>query len=592
MADLPRLPTEADPDETSNSLAVQDDNKDAVFADILETLHSNNFLLDEIEENTEDDESITEKRNRRVEEENTDKPGVFSKAIGGLGAGIKGVGGILNKANPFQEGGLGPKMSILLISGVLFAISKFGDKLVKPLASLLEMIDSEGGVLDKLKDTELFKSAMETFEKFKERAKLIGEDVKKLLEAATNVGSLIKSAYESVVAYISSFDTRGAGPAGQYADGKLDALEMQNLKDDLMKKAQDLVTNIIGTVWNEISFATKLLFAAGGAVSLLLQASLVARIAKIIAGVSGKPPSADGPKTRSSRGGIIKNLARSLVVGTSAFSSVGNTTRVASLKPGQAINKAGSIYSTKTGRIVKPAVSFTHLSKYPRLLTAAKRIPILTPILTGAFAIKTMKDDSLSKDEKIAELGGILGGGLGAMGFGALGASLGLTLGPAGSIIGALLGSLTGFYGGEALGKMLAGFLLGKDRDPIDIGSMNTSTLGASNAPPGNLNIDSAPLTMDAQLRETDAARAQRHALEQYRMSTMPSTSGATVSKLSNTTESNGDSSALPLTVPVLVDQKEINNINSSYSGSPSSSNGFQPARLFGDSLLIDWRSM
>jgi hypothetical protein len=279
-------------------------------------------------------------------------------------------------------------------------------------------------------------------------------------------------------------------------------------------------------------------------------------------------------------------------MGTSAFSSVGNTTRVASLKTGQAIKKAGSIYNTKTGRIVKPAVSFTHLSKYPRLLTAAKRIPILTPILTGAFAIKTMKDDSLSKDEKIAELGGILGGGLGAMGFGALGASLGLTLGPAGSIIGALLGSLTGFYGGEALGKMLAGFLLGKDRDPIDIGSMNTSTLGASNAPPGNLNIDSAPLTMDAQLRETDAARAQRHALEQYRMSTMPSTSGATVSKLSNTTESNGDSSALPLTVPVLVDQKEINNINSSYSGSPSSSNGFQPARLFGDSLLIDWRSM
>ena len=182
MADLPRVPPESDYsyqneagfDNSGKSGEARDDGKDAVFADILETLQENNSLLgeveqnlEEIEENTESDETASERRKRRVKEENTDKKGMFSSALGGLGAGIKGVGGVLNKANPFQEGGLGTKMSILLISGVLFAISKFGDKLVKPLAAVLKMIDAEGGVLDKLKDTELFKSVVETFEKIK-----------------------------------------------------------------------------------------------------------------------------------------------------------------------------------------------------------------------------------------------------------------------------------------------------------------------------------------------------------------------------------------------------------------------------------------
>ena len=60
-------------------------------------------------------------------------------------------------------------MSILLISGVLFAISKFGDKLIKPLAEVLEMFDSEGGVLEKLKNSDLFKGVVATFEKIGRR---------------------------------------------------------------------------------------------------------------------------------------------------------------------------------------------------------------------------------------------------------------------------------------------------------------------------------------------------------------------------------------------------------------------------------------
>ena len=233
MADLPQLPS---PGEVNAE-------KQGVFASILESLKAQTSLLFQIDENTEDDESASEKRKRRVKEENTDKKGMFSSALGGLGAGIKGVGGVLNKANPFQEGGLGTKMSILLISGVLFAISKFGDKLVKPLADVLKMIDSEGGVLDKLKDTEMFKSAMETFEKVKERAKTIGEDVEKLLEGATAVGAFISAAYESIKTYVLKFDTNG--------DGKLDfdeAMAEDGLFEDMKDKIIDSVGGYVAAV--------------------------------------------------------------------------------------------------------------------------------------------------------------------------------------------------------------------------------------------------------------------------------------------------------------------------------------------------------
>ena len=491
----------------------------------------------------------------------------------------------------------------------------FEDKLVKPLAEVLEAFDSEGGVLEKLKNSDLFKGIVETFEKIGEGIKeqfdtigtdiktafedakttfetmgetivSMGDDVKKLMESVTLVSGYVKQVYDMINDYVMQFDTRGTRTMHptegviETGDGKLDAFEMKNLKEDLEKK----LANFVGTLVTNTIKALGLVFGAG----LLYQ---FAKGAAFRAGLGGSP-SGDGPPRRSARGSLVKNLAKSLVVGTSAFSSsVGQTTAAASLKPGQAINKAGSIYNTKTGQIVKPASAFSHLSKYPRLMMAARRIPILTPLLTGALAIDTMTNDELDKDEKITALGGILGGGLGAMGFGALGATLGTTFGPAGTVIGAILGSLTGFVGGEKLGQVLAGFLLGKERESIPLQS--SSTLGEQQTPmPGGRGATphSAPLTMDAQLQEADAAGFQRQALKQYRMSTMPSTSGATVSKLSNATKSNGDSSALPLSMPVLVDKGQVTNIQSNYGSRLNVDNGNSTSRLFTDSLLIDVR--
>jgi len=617
MADLPN-PAE-------NALAVQDDNgKDAVFEGILETLQSNNILLGEIDENTEDDESVSEKRNRRVKEENTDKPGVFSKAIGGLGAGVKGVGGILNKANPFQEGGLGPKMSILLISGVLFAISKFGDKLIKPLAEVLEAFDSEGGVLEKLKNTELFKGIAATFEKigadikkqfetigtdiqtafddstatFKqmgETIKTMGDDIGKLLESVTLVGGYVKSAYDTIMGYINQFDTKGGGPRNEFADGKLDSFEMKNLRLDVEKKIFDFIGSLVTNIFSVMGT----IFGVG----LLYQFAKGKMFALGLGDKSDKPDknnkTSNNKDKFKSKSSLVRNLAKSLVVGTSAFSgsSVGGNTAAASLKPGQAINKAGSIYSTKTGQIVKPATSFTHLSKYPRLLMAAKRIPILTPLLTGGLALETMNDDTLSKDAKAIKLGGIIGGGLGAGGFGAIGGMLG-TLFPVpgvGTIAGALTGSIGGYFFGEKVGEMLMSFLMGKDRDPIDISSMNTSTLGSMmDGPPGtpeafkpksssgNMEIRNASSlgSTASQLDSTLMNKNSDLAIAAYQANLQSKSALAFDHRLSqNHRDAKG---AEVVVMPQIVDKSEIKTFNSNYSSSLGSNNNYSTVRVLG----------
>jgi len=572
MADLPN-PAE-------NALAVQDDDdKDAVFEGILDTLQSNNILLGEIDENTESDETASAKRKRRVTEENTDKKGMFSSALGGLGAGIKGVGGVLNKANPFQEGGLGTKMSILLISGVLFAISKFGDKLVKPLAAVLEMFDSEGSVFEKLKETELFKSVIEKFNLIKDYAKNeLADDVASLLEAAMTVGSLIKSAYESIVAYVSQFDKTGAGPAGQYADGKLDMFEMGKLKDNVVEKIGKFVAEIVNSVVSAIGLSMIAYFAIGG-IGYQIIKGLAFRAAAGL-GFGGKP-SADGPKTRTGRGSFIKKaLGTALAYGVSG--SVGGTAKATSLKPGERLNKVGSIIG-KDGKIIKTAKNVSYLTKYPRLASALK-IPFLGSIISGLLVRNTLNDDTLSKDEKTVAIGGHIGGGLGAAGFGAVGASLGAFFGPPGAIIGGILGSLAGFGMGDKMGQVLAGFLLGKERDT----SINTNSLGSElNTLTGT--VENLPIS---KLTSTSSTASQLNgslmnnntdlAIAAYNADKNANISGAEITKLTSTVNAPMAERAEVVSMPVVVDKSEIKTFNSNYSSSLGSNNNYSTVRVLG----------
>jgi len=602
MADLPN-PAE-------NALAVQDDDgKDAVFEGILETLQSNNILLGEIDENTESDETASEKRERRVAGENTDPPpdkkGMFSSALGGLGAGIKGVGGVLNKANPFQEGGLGTKMSILLISGVLFAISKFGDKLVKPLAAVLKMFDSEGSVFEKLKETELFKGVIEKFNLIKDYAKNeLADDVASLLEAAMTVGSLIKSAYESIVAYVSSFDKTGAGPAGQYADGKLDMFEMGKLKDNVVEKIGKFVAEIVNSVVSAIGLSMIAYFAIGG-IGYQIIKGLAFRAAAGL-GFGGKP-SAEGPTKRTGRGSFLKSSLKAAAA-YAVSGSVGATARTTSLKPGERFNKVGSIIG-KDGKIIKTAKNVSYLAKYPRLAKAA-RIPFLGPIISGLLVRDTLNDETLSKDEKTVAIGGHIFGGLGAAGFGAVGASLGGFFGPPGAIIGAILGSLAGFGAGDKMGQVLAGFLLGDDiadRVPKNIPLQSSSALGSTlNTSTGTVEnlpiskITSAPggqyegvtsddlattLPRQSLVSQLDGSLMNNNtdlAIAAYNADKNANISGAEITKLTSTVNAPMAERAEVVSMPVVVDKSEIKTFNSNYSSSLGSNNNYSTVRVLG----------
>ena len=117
---------------------------------------------------------------------------------------------------------------------------------------------------------------------------------------------------------------------------------------------------------------------------------------------------------------------------------------------------------------MKSAVGqLAHLKKYPGLLKAAKRIPLLGPILSGAMVAQLLLSDA-SHEEKVKGIGGIIGGGLGSAGFGMVGAAMGSIFPGPGTVIGGILGSLGGWFGGEWLGTKLAGFLMGDKAAKID----------------------------------------------------------------------------------------------------------------------------
>jgi hypothetical protein len=85
--------------------------------------------------------------------------------------------GFLGRLKDRFDGGIGEKTKILLLVGALALLMKFGDKLVKPLASTLEWFDKEGSILDKLKDAAWFKSIVEVFKKIEAKAELVVADV-------------------------------------------------------------------------------------------------------------------------------------------------------------------------------------------------------------------------------------------------------------------------------------------------------------------------------------------------------------------------------------------------------------------------------
>jgi hypothetical protein len=114
-------------------------------------------------------------------------------------------------------------------------------------------------------------------------------------------------------------------------------------------------------------------------------------------------------------------------------------------------------------------------SKFPRL-TALKGIPgtsLLFAAIDSAMAASIMLDETKSREQKISELGPLIGGSVGTLGFGALGLAVG---GP----FGATLGALGGYFGGGYVGTKLAEYLLGKTSESDIMKSINADVENSS----------------------------------------------------------------------------------------------------------------
>ena len=216
--------------------------------------------------------TAAEQREDLVASENTDP---YMPEVESGGSSGPGFIGTLKNLNPFQDG-IGPKMTVALLAGALFAISKFGDKLIKPLANILETIDSEGSLLDKFKDTDFFKNTMISLDSWKESLTQLKNDVAKLIptleEIKTSVGELVKSldgivsvitsAYDVVNDYIMKFDADG--------DGELDEKERQALATDLKDKAVTMVSDFFVAVMDGIKTGVLTMLFTGAVVKAAL----------------------------------------------------------------------------------------------------------------------------------------------------------------------------------------------------------------------------------------------------------------------------------------------------------------------------------
>ena len=209
----------------------------------------------------------------------------------------------------------------------------------------------------------------------------------------------------------------------------------------------------------------------GTAIGLLLGGFKA--LTKLVKGKTPKIPKTPTPTTSPT---VTKTTtpikaAASAKLGGSMVSKAGNTIREFTAKgkinPQYSMMKnmtkgAGKGAGAAGGALSKVVKGFAHLKKYPLLLKAAKKVPLIGPILSTVGVVSLLTGNA-SKEDKIKGIGGLLGGGLGAYGFGVVGAALGSIFPGPGTVIGGLLGSLVGWFGGEWAGEKLAGFLMGEE---------------------------------------------------------------------------------------------------------------------------------
>ena len=159
----------------------------------------------------------------------------------------------LRGLNPFQDG-IGTKTTILLLTGALFAITQFGDKLIKPLASFLEW--SDGDPTESIAEyTEKFKKWWATkwagVKLFWADLKLKFEDMKKEYE---NLKEWWEPKWASVKSFLKLFKDMFTGldewmkSYDKDDSGVLEPDEMKKMMDDALTKIKENVMGLVHEV--------------------------------------------------------------------------------------------------------------------------------------------------------------------------------------------------------------------------------------------------------------------------------------------------------------------------------------------------------
>ena len=185
------------------------------------------------------------------DENNEKRPGILART----GASIKGA------AKAFLGSTLG---KLLLVGGVLTLLQLFGEKLVNPLANLIETI-KRGDLSKKINELKeaLKTTAMEAFEALKTKVEEMIQIVIDVKNKIVEYVDKLKLMFDPLLDYIDSFDVDG--------DGVLDAEERRNLKLSIQEKIKDFIYDTIGET----------LLAVGSVFGLVTAANIMTRIATI-----------------------------------------------------------------------------------------------------------------------------------------------------------------------------------------------------------------------------------------------------------------------------------------------------------------------
>ena len=191
-----------------------------------------------------------ERRDELISSENTDAPPPIDPPTD---TDSKSFMDTLRGLNPFQDG-IGTKTTILLLTGALFAITQFGDKLIKPLASFLEWADGD--------PTETIGEYSEKFKKWWATkwagVKLFWADIKlkfeEMKEEYENLKEWWEPKWASVKSFLKLFKDMFTGldewmkSYDKDDDGVLNPDEMKKMMDDALTKIKENVMGLVHEV--------------------------------------------------------------------------------------------------------------------------------------------------------------------------------------------------------------------------------------------------------------------------------------------------------------------------------------------------------